>query len=35
MLRHMESISLCDPETPELDGFGAPASVEVELSPAG
>ena len=35
MLRHLDWIALCDPEMPELDGFGAPASVEVELSPAG
>jgi cytochrome P450 len=31
MLRHLDGISLCDPEMPELDGFGAPGSVEVEL----
>lgn len=34
MLRHLDGISLCDPNQPELDGFGAPASVEVELKPA-
>jgi cytochrome P450 len=31
MLRHLDGISLCDPSMPELDGFGAPASVKVEL----
>ena len=34
MLRHLDGISLCDPDMPELDGFGAPASVKVELRPA-
>ncbi|MBW2313334.1 MAG: cytochrome P450 [Deltaproteobacteria bacterium] len=34
MLRHLDGISLCDPHMPELDGFGAPASVKVELRPA-
>ncbi len=34
MLRHLDGISLCDPTQPELDGFGAPASVRVELRPA-
>jgi cytochrome P450 len=34
MLRHLDGISLCDPSMPELDGFGAPASVPVELRPA-
>ena len=34
MLRHLDGISLCDPGMPELDGFGAPASVKVELRPA-
>ena len=34
MLRHLDGISLCDPQMPELDGFGAPASVKVELRPA-
>jgi cytochrome P450 len=33
MLKHLDGISLCDPQMPELDGFGAPASVEVELRP--
>jgi cytochrome P450 len=31
LLEHLEGISLCDPDTAELDGFGAPASVRVEL----
>ncbi|MDG2050558.1 MAG: cytochrome P450 [Myxococcota bacterium] len=35
MLRHLDGLSLCDPEMPELDGFGAPASVGVELRPSG
>ena len=34
MLRHLGGISLCDPTMPELDGFGAPASVKVDLRPA-
>ena len=31
MLEHLDGISLCDPHMPELDGFGAPGSVKVEL----
>ena len=34
MLRNLDGISLCDPSMPELDGFGAPGSVKVELRPA-
>jgi len=34
MARYLDGISLCDPHMPELDGFGAPASVKVELRPA-
>jgi hypothetical protein len=34
MLRHLDRISLCNPEDPGLDGFGAPASIEVELESA-
>jgi len=34
MLRHLDGISLCDPHMPELDSFGAPASVKVDLRPA-
>jgi cytochrome P450 len=31
LLRHLDGIKLCDPDLPELDGFGAPASIMVEL----
>jgi cytochrome P450 len=31
LLRHLDGISLCDPDDPELDGFGAPASIRVTL----
>jgi hypothetical protein len=34
MLRHLDRIRLCNPEDPELDGFGAPGSIEVELESA-
>jgi cytochrome P450 len=34
MLRHLDRIILCNPEDPGLDGFGAPASIEVELESA-
>jgi cytochrome P450 len=35
MLRHLNRINLCNPEDPELDGFGAPNSIAVELESAG
>ena len=31
LLRHLDSISLFEPDMEALDGFGAPASVRVEL----
>jgi cytochrome P450 len=31
LLRHLDGIKLCDPDLPELDGFGAPTSIMVEL----
>ena len=31
LLKHLDGISLCEPNDPALDGFGAPAFVEVEL----
>ncbi len=34
MLRHLEGITLCNPTDPELDGFGAPNSILVELQRA-
>ena len=34
MLRHLDRITLCDPDDPELDGFGAPGSIKVELQGA-
>ena len=35
LLRHLDGISLCDPNDARLDGFGAPAFVMVELRRAG
>jgi cytochrome P450 len=34
MLRHLDRITLCNPEDPELDGFGAPGSIKVEIEAA-
>lgn len=34
MLRHLDGITLCNPDDPELDGFGAPNSIRVELERA-
>jgi cytochrome P450 len=31
LLKHLEGISLCDPDDTQLDGFGAPTFVMVEL----
>ncbi len=31
LLRHLDGISLCDPDDAALDGFGAPASIRVTL----